>query len=63
MKFFLIIGCVSLGMFNFVKVTGSESFSLILQPKLLVGELIDIAASHFNLREKEYFGIWYLDSM
>jgi len=40
-----------------------RKLEMLVQPKLLVGELIDIAASHFNLREKEYFGIWYLDSM
>ena len=31
------------------------------QPKLYAGELLDLAASHFKLKEKEYFGISFLD--
>eukprot|EP00795_Rhopilema_esculentum_P000543 gene543-10227_t len=38
-----------------------RKLEILVQPKLLVKELIDIAASHFTLREKEYFGLWYMD--
>lgn len=31
------------------------------QPKLLSRELLDLVASHFNLKEKEYFGITFID--
>ena len=34
---------------------------LIIQPKLFAGDLFDIVASHFNLKEKEYFGLAFLD--
>lgn len=34
---------------------------ILIQPKLLAGELLDIVASHFNLKEKEYFGLAFLD--
>ncbi|XP_021572639.1 FERM domain-containing protein 4A-like, partial [Carlito syrichta] len=30
-------------------------------PKLLAKELLDLVASHFNLKEKEYFGIAFTD--
>ncbi|KAG8142560.1 hypothetical protein E2320_005775, partial [Naja naja] len=30
-------------------------------PKLLSKELLDLVASHFNLKEKEYFGIAFTD--
>lgn len=32
-----------------------------LQPKLMAKDLLDLVASHFNLKEKEYFGIAYTD--
>ena len=31
------------------------------QPKLMAKDLLDLVASHFNLKEKEYFGISYTD--
>lgn len=31
------------------------------QPRLLARELLDLVASHFNLKEKEYFGIMFTD--
>ncbi|KAI0231688.1 FERM domain-containing protein 4B [Lamellibrachia satsuma] len=34
---------------------------IITQPKLYAGELLDIVASHFNLKEKEYFGLSFKD--
>ncbi|XP_024593776.1 LOW QUALITY PROTEIN: FERM domain-containing protein 4A [Neophocaena asiaeorientalis asiaeorientalis] len=33
----------------------------VYQPKLLAKELLDLVASHFNLKEKEYFGIAFTD--
>lgn len=35
--------------------------SLSMQPKLMAKDLLDLVASHFNLKEKEYFGISYTD--
>ncbi|CAH7295103.1 Frmd4a [Phodopus roborovskii] len=32
-----------------------------IKPKLLAKELLDLVASHFNLKEKEYFGIAFTD--
>ncbi|XP_054710286.1 uncharacterized protein LOC129219988 [Uloborus diversus] len=34
---------------------------IIIQSRLYAGELLDIVASHFNLKEKEYFGIAFID--
>ncbi|XP_045166561.2 FERM domain-containing protein 4A-like isoform X3 [Mercenaria mercenaria] len=34
---------------------------LLIQPKLLTWELLDIVASHFKLKEKEYFGLAFQD--
>ncbi|EPY89200.1 hypothetical protein CB1_000128015 [Camelus ferus] len=34
---------------------------LVTKPKLLAKELLDLVASHFNLKEKEYFGIAFTD--
>lgn len=31
------------------------------QPKMYTCDLFDIVGSHFNLKEKEYFGLYYLD--
>ncbi|KAJ7407189.1 FERM domain-containing protein 4A [Willisornis vidua] len=43
----------------------SARFQVQLQtqicPKLLAKELLDLVASHFNLKEKEYFGIAFTD--
>lgn len=36
-------------------------FLSLLQPKLMAKDLLDLVASHFNLKEKEYFGISYVD--
>ncbi|XP_028854016.1 FERM domain-containing protein 4B isoform X3 [Denticeps clupeoides] len=34
---------------------------LLVQPKLLARDLLDLVSSHFNLKEKEYFGICFID--
>ncbi|XP_041460049.1 FERM domain-containing protein 4A-like isoform X5 [Lytechinus variegatus] len=34
---------------------------LMVQPKLLSGDLLDLVASYFNLKEKDYFGLAFLD--
>lgn len=34
---------------------------LSLQPKLTSRDLLDLVASHFKLKEKEYFGLCYQD--
>lgn len=36
-------------------------FFSLSQPKLMAKDLLDLVASHFNLKEKEYFGISYVD--
>ncbi|TWW76420.1 FERM domain-containing protein 4A [Takifugu flavidus] len=41
--------------------TISKNNSFSLQPKLMAKDLLDLVASHFNLKEKEYFGIAYTD--
>ena len=35
--------------------------SYLFQPKLLSGDLLDLVASYFNLKEKEYFGLAFQD--
>lgn len=35
--------------------------NLPLQPKLLSYELLDLVSSHFNLKEKEFFGLAFYD--
>nr|XP_014343458.1 PREDICTED: FERM domain-containing protein 4B [Latimeria chalumnae] len=40
-----------------------RKLELLVQPKLLSRELLDLVASHFNLKEKEYFGIKYTDDI
>ncbi|ELT98509.1 hypothetical protein CAPTEDRAFT_178663 [Capitella teleta] len=34
---------------------------ILIQPKLFAHELLDLVSSHFNLKEKEYFGLAYKD--
>ncbi|XP_041639425.1 FERM domain-containing protein 4B isoform X2 [Cheilinus undulatus] len=38
-----------------------RKLELLVQPKLLSVELLDLVASHFNLKEKEYFGLSFID--
>ncbi|XP_026203235.1 FERM domain-containing protein 4B isoform X2 [Anabas testudineus] len=38
-----------------------RDLELLVQPKLLSRELLDLVASHFNLKEKEYFGLCFID--
>ncbi|GAB6033499.1 FERM domain-containing protein 4A, variant 3 [Chamberlinius hualienensis] len=38
-----------------------RKLEILIQPKLFAGDLLAIVASHFNLKEKEYFGLAYLD--
>lgn len=35
--------------------------NLLPQPKLLSYELLDLVSSHFNLKEKEFFGLAFYD--
>ncbi|XP_076330825.1 uncharacterized protein LOC143236454 isoform X3 [Tachypleus tridentatus] len=39
----------------------NHTLEILIQPKLYAGELLDMVASHFNLKEKEYFGLAFLD--
>ncbi|XP_048878161.1 FERM domain-containing protein 4B isoform X2 [Brienomyrus brachyistius] len=42
-----------------VHLLDDRKLELMVQPKLLSRELLDLVSSHFNLKEKEYFGITY----
>ncbi|XP_067915671.1 FERM domain-containing protein 4A isoform X4 [Heterodontus francisci] len=60
--------CVSRGVYQMtegrrcqVHLLDDRKLELLVQPKLLAKELLDLVASHFNLKEKEYFGIAFTD--
>nr|XP_027195041.1 uncharacterized protein LOC113789672 [Dermatophagoides pteronyssinus] len=38
-----------------------RSVEILIQPRLFAGDLFDTVASHFDLKEKEYFGLAFLD--
>uniref|UniRef100_A0A3Q3JEF9 FERM domain-containing protein n=1 Tax=Monopterus albus TaxID=43700 RepID=A0A3Q3JEF9_MONAL len=44
-----------------IQLLDSRNLELLVQPKLLSRELLDLVASHFNLKEKEYFGLCFTD--
>ncbi|XP_072327064.1 FERM domain-containing protein 4A isoform X2 [Scyliorhinus torazame] len=44
-----------------VHLLDDRKLELLVQPKLLAKDLLDLVASHFNLKEKEYFGIAFTD--
>ncbi|XP_066554128.1 FERM domain-containing protein 4B [Amia ocellicauda] len=44
-----------------VHLLDERKLELLVQPKLLSRELLDLVSSHFNLKEKEYFGITFID--
>uniref|UniRef100_A0A8C1VPY7 FERM domain containing 4Bb n=1 Tax=Cyprinus carpio TaxID=7962 RepID=A0A8C1VPY7_CYPCA len=44
-----------------VQLLDDRKLELLVQPKLLSHELLDLVSSHFNLKEKEYFGFTYVD--
>ncbi|KAL7407428.1 hypothetical protein ABVT39_008196 [Epinephelus coioides] len=44
-----------------VHLLDGRKLELLVQPKLLSRELLDLVASHFNLKEKEYFGLCFID--
>uniref|UniRef100_A0AAQ6A2V7 FERM domain-containing protein n=1 Tax=Amphiprion ocellaris TaxID=80972 RepID=A0AAQ6A2V7_AMPOC len=44
-----------------VHLLDGRQLELLVQPKLLSRELLDLVASHFNLKEKEYFGLCFID--
>uniref|UniRef100_A0A8C7XG92 FERM domain containing 4A n=1 Tax=Oryzias sinensis TaxID=183150 RepID=A0A8C7XG92_9TELE len=44
-----------------VHLLDDRKLELLVQPKLMAKDLLDLVASHFNLKEKEYFGIAYVD--
>ncbi|XP_015815404.3 FERM domain-containing protein 4B isoform X2 [Nothobranchius furzeri] len=45
-----------------VHLLDGRKLELLVQPKLLSRELLDLVASHFNLKEKEYFGLCFIDN-
>lgn len=44
-----------------IQLLDERKLDLLVQPKLLSRELLDLVASHFNLKEKEYFGLCFID--
>ncbi|XP_054639539.1 FERM domain-containing protein 4B isoform X2 [Dunckerocampus dactyliophorus] len=44
-----------------VHLLDGRKLELQVQPKLLSRDLLDLVASHFNLKEKEYFGLCFID--
>ncbi|KAM3877978.1 FERM domain-containing protein 4B [Diretmus argenteus] len=44
-----------------VHLLDNRKLELLVQPKLLSRELLDLVSSHFNLKEKEYFGLSFID--
>ncbi|XP_035596279.1 FERM domain-containing protein 4B-like isoform X1 [Oncorhynchus keta] len=44
-----------------VHLLDNRKLDLLVQPKLLSRELLDLVSSHFNLKEKEYFGLTFVD--
>ncbi|KAI3370440.1 hypothetical protein L3Q82_025203 [Scortum barcoo] len=44
-----------------VHLLDDRKLELLVQPKLLSRDLLDLVASHFNLKEKEYFGLCFID--
>ncbi|XP_069499914.1 FERM domain-containing protein 4B isoform X2 [Ambystoma mexicanum] len=46
-----------------VQLLDDRKLELLVQPKLLSRELLDLVASYFNLKEKEYFGITFVDDI
>ncbi|XP_056220401.1 FERM domain-containing protein 4B isoform X4 [Seriola aureovittata] len=44
-----------------VHLLDGRDLELLVQPKLLSRDLLDLVASHFNLKEKEYFGLCFID--
>ncbi|XP_062319404.1 FERM domain-containing protein 4B isoform X3 [Osmerus eperlanus] len=44
-----------------VHLLDDRKLELLVQPKLLSRDLLDLVSSHFNLKEKEYFGISFID--
>jgi hypothetical protein len=39
-----------------------RKLDFLIQPKLSSADLLDLVASHFYLKEKEYFGLAFIDS-
>lgn len=46
-----------------INLLDDRKLELLVQPKLLSRELLDLVASHFNLKEKEYFGLSFIDGI
>ncbi|XP_077582723.1 FERM domain-containing protein 4B isoform X1 [Stigmatopora nigra] len=44
-----------------VHLLDERRLELLVQPRLLSRDLLDLVASHFNLKEKEYFGLSFID--
>eukprot|EP00066_Takifugu_rubripes_P001971 XP_003963544.2 PREDICTED: FERM domain-containing protein 4B-like [Takifugu rubripes] len=44
-----------------VQLLDDRKLELLVQPKLLSYELLDLVSSHFNLKEKEFFGLAFLN--
>lgn len=54
--------CCAVGVYIVFGITaGFHLICNLLQPKLLSYELLDLVSSHFNLKEKEFFGLAFYD--
>lgn len=55
-------GCLSGDGHLMFRVTAKVQLNVIsFQPKLLSYELLDLVSSHFNLKEKDFFGLAFLN--
>uniref|UniRef100_A0AAY4B2S7 FERM domain-containing protein n=1 Tax=Denticeps clupeoides TaxID=299321 RepID=A0AAY4B2S7_9TELE len=59
--FISLLGRMTEGRRCQVHLLDDRKLELLVQPKLMAKDLLDLVASHFNLKEKEYFGISYTD--
>uniref|UniRef100_A0A8C1WEN7 FERM domain containing 4Ba n=1 Tax=Cyprinus carpio TaxID=7962 RepID=A0A8C1WEN7_CYPCA len=58
---FKSLGLMTEGRLCQVLLLDDRQLELLVQPKLLSRDLLDLVSSHFNLKEKEYFGISFID--
>ncbi|XP_022302441.2 FERM domain-containing protein 4B-like isoform X7 [Crassostrea virginica] len=60
-KLFENVGGMNEGRKSQVVLPDERRLDLLIQPKLTSRDLLDLVASHFKLKEKEYFGLCYQD--
>ncbi|XP_062575985.1 FERM domain-containing protein 4A-like isoform X2 [Saccostrea cucullata] len=60
-KLFENVGGMNEGRKSQIVLPDERRLDLLIQPKLTSRDLLDLVASHFKLKEKEYFGLCYQD--